>query len=505
MADRRRQRSILDAIELPHNYSGDRVVQDSDDADVKEEEYTNDNDEMEQPNGPQVSAHLMDMINGGVVPRFETRDPDAPRQEYDLPTRFSGDIFPGAPEGLTYVVPEPDEDDEDLYKGQAVNINQVILSTSGRRKSKTRQGGFTLARDKHGLSGSKRKASGERREKRHRRREKRERDKSYARKMKMFASSLSGDPSESSTDVPNAKETSRHKSSSVSEDSFFVADDQEVEEEEEEEEEENTQNYTESSVGANDMEGLGPIAPRTVPKLPPPRQISQTFEGAMDHHVSSQCAPDPNQRSSTTCEGEPAFSIARHETTVAVREGEASECFLCLFGNVKYDTVVSDKMAGLWNLFSENYFSMADTEGLAASMYAYYLEEIYEPGIANGKRFPKWSVEGVYYHITEHMGEPRVFIGESIKMMNKLRDAMVPFAIKRMGENDRFKPDTRVVGEIRMMTKMILDLYRAEPQDMFGFCDAFSADPRSMNRFVHMSRVRVEDTSIIEASKGSFS
>jgi len=442
------------------------------------------------PGGVPVPGELLDLVTGAPVG-------PAPAPPVELPTRFSAGIFPGAPAGMTFVDADArrheleEEEELGMYENQPVDLDQVIARTASRSK-RGRSSVFTLVRDERGLSRRKR-----------RRRVQRERPRSPAEaEAQMFTWGSASDAETASEENATSEiatttgERSEGLSNAITEDSFFVADSSGAPSDEA---------YSESSSDADEDDddegdaGLGDALPEEA-RHPPTAAPQPSFHDSMPpsrRRASSQCSSDRGNGSETTLEeAGPALT--------SEAPADTDECFLCLFGNVQYDAVVSDKLRGLWNLFEENYFSMTDTEGLATSMYAYYLEEIYEPGIAEGQKLPRWSAQGVYYHITEHMGEPRIFVGESIKMLQKIRDAMKPYAIKRMGENE-FKPDTRVVAEIRQLTKQIQDLYRSDPQEMFGFCEAFRADPQTMNRFVHMSRVVVEDRAAIEAAHGTFS
>jgi len=184
--------------------------------------------------------------------------------------------------------------------------------------------------------------------------------------------------------------------------------------------------------------------------------------------------------------------------------GNPNTCFLCLFGNVQYDSMVSTKLQVLWEMLASNYFSMTDTRGMAAAAYAYYHNEIYLEGLAEGKDLPKWSSEGMYIHITQHMGEPRIFLGESIKELSNLRRVLTNMSFEE-DEEGICKPNVKIISEIRMLSKQIRELYMSDPQNMFGYCEAFKADASSMHRLSHMSRIKVHENTIIQNSKGTFS
>lgn len=197
------------------------------------------------------------------------------------------------------------------------------------------------------------------------------------------------------------------------------------------------------------------------------------------------------------------MSVARRESIYG-RDGDPRTCFLCQFGNVRYDSVISTDINTLWEMIYSNYFSVADTEGLASAAYAYYYENIYLKAIQNGQDLPQWSERGMYIHITEHMGDPRIFLGESIKNLSMMRRMLYNFCIVK-DEEGTTKPDIKVCAEVRMITKQILDLYKSDVQNMFGYCESFRADPSQMHRLIHMSRVKFKETAAIESSRGTFS
>jgi hypothetical protein len=245
-----------------------------------------------------------------------------------------------------------------------------------------------------------------------------------------------------------------------------------------------------------------------------------------DTDESSQCTSQKQSCDESDEDDEEGRGYASDEGTIVHRNrreqhpydrhasnpGDPRFCFLCTFGNPAADGVVSHKLKCMWQMLQEGYFSVTDTEGLAASVYTYYYEEVYLPSLeeeddtTGGKcALPKWSPEGVYIHITEHMGDPRIFLGESIKLLKKLTKGLTMFAFEETSDPGRYKPNARVSSEIRQLIKQTLELYKADPKEMFGYCEAFQTDPRMMNRFVHMNRVIIEDTTHIEANRGTFS
>lgn len=516
MTDRRGLAARLSGIEL--NPRIPRIVPDDDDEDDYSEEdevlplsaMSNATLGLEEEHaraGPEVSAHLMNLVHGGAVsdlppPRRYSVSSHASRP--DLPARFSASIFPDAPAGLRFVDAETKraeieaaaENEGNIYEYRPVNIDRVIRNKRKRRK-------YTLTRDEDGLHRKRsRDAKSSQRRRRRRIRQQQQQQQSSGR-------------NSSQDEVAEEMRRWAGKNEAISESSFFADDDDD-----------------DGNVGHRRVEtdSTGTSQESTTPGedemgfVGEPLEMKPVPLRAMIVSDGGECRPRRAEHSSTTVEpsseksdqnrrrgsrspyggGERRRRVMPTRTRVEESGDDDDECFLCMFGNVKYDAVVSEKMDGLWSLFADNYFGMTDTQALAATLYSYYLEEIYEPAIAEGQKLPRWSIQGVYHHITEHMGEPRIFVGESIKTLQALRRAMMPFAMKQLGENE-FEPNTRVVAEIRQLTKQIQELYKSEVQDMFGFCDAFKADPRMMNRFVHMSRVVVEKKSHIDSAHGTYS
>jgi len=88
--------------------------------------------------------------------------------------------------------------------------------------------------------------------------------------------------------------------------------------------------------------------------------------------------------------------------------GTSNECFLCLFGNRKFDKSDTDKVNGMYNILENLLFTDVTLKAIAVEMFGYYQTEIYTPGTRAGFAYPHWSVEGIEKHIRLHMHDPRI-------------------------------------------------------------------------------------------------
>lgn len=179
-------------------------------------------------------------------------------------------------------------------------------------------------------------------------------------------------------------------------------------------------------------------------------------------------------------------------------------CPLCLSGNTEFDKIACEKAYTMWNLLATTFFSLSSTKMCAHVCYAYYREEWYKPSKWRAKKarergkkikpLPKWSPQGMEKHITEHMGEPRIFLGTSIERMRKLETLMNNFCFEINGEGE-LRPNLSVINQIRMLNKHIIDLYKTDPREMYGYCESWEANPKDMNRFINLSRCKITPSS----------
>lgn len=91
-----------------------------------------------------------------------------------------------------------------------------------------------------------------------------------------------------------------------------------------------------------------------------------------------------------------------------------------MYGNTLYDTQLEPAMVRMAKLFEENYIS-TDITHLSHSIHNYFIREIYKQAHAIGKKIPIWTPDQIEEHIINHINDPCVFIGESIKIFSAMQ------------------------------------------------------------------------------------
>jgi hypothetical protein len=176
-------------------------------------------------------------------------------------------------------------------------------------------------------------------------------------------------------------------------------------------------------------------------------------------------------------------------------------CPLCFYGNTEFDKIACEKADSMWKLLATAFFSLTSTRMCAFVCYAQYYEEWYLPSYKRARKaghsnhLPKWSVDGMYEHITEHMGDPRIYLGTTIERLRKLETLLNRFCFEKNAEGQA-RPNLSVINQARMMSKHIIDLYKTEPREMFGYCESWEANPKDINRFVNLTRCRIDSRRI---------
>lgn len=433
------------------------------------------------------------MSRRGEEPRQDLIEKYQKKLDKPLPNRVNASLFPGGSPGVTITGPSCEYGEENTTKNVSID-----------------EGASKLGKKSCGTYESRRY--------KRKRREKRKRKRKLRKRGTLFSSS------------EEEVEESQHSSAKSA---FFVSDkddddDEDCNQRRQQRSSSEAWKMRECSESSSHEDGFG-IAKRkskavanSLRKAILEREHSSSVGRGSDSssHDVSQEIQLKGQGSRTSSEdgghhiitenGLQLMPVSNDPMSMAERErkygnsGDPRTCFLCQFGNIRYDSMVSTKINELWNLIASNYFETTDTEGLAAAAYSYYVEEIYEEGISNGQDLPRWSEQGMYAHITQHMGDPRIFLGESIKGLSMMKRMLMSMCIQT-DDAGSMDADMKKFAEIRMLTKQMLDLYKSDPQSMFGYCDAFKADPSGMHRLVHMSRVHIQGQTSIQSSRGTFS
>ena len=172
--------------------------------------------------------------------------------------------------------------------------------------------------------------------------------------------------------------------------------------------------------------------------------------------------------------------------------GEFDEwCFMCIFGNRRYDKVSSPKANKLAELYEQN-FGAITNKALAAIMYKYYFWEIYQHGLETGKRYPKWSAKGVFTHITVHMAqEPRVWISLEIENLQRLIRLMDQFILVENPKTGVRSLEPRLLMARNRAVSQLLQLYKTNAKTCHGFNDTLKINPKNVAKFFHISNVAI--------------
>jgi len=199
----------------------------------------------------------------------------------------------------------------------------------------------------------------------------------------------------------------------------------------------------------------------------------------------------------------PTSPRCRPRDSERLREEEYDDvdiCPLCVYGNTDYDKIACEKAAVMWDVLGVAFFSLADSRGAAVVVSTYWNTEISAPSHKRAKKaqsrgkvvkpIPYLEANQAETHITEHMGDPRVYLGVSIERNRKLERLLTDFCFERTDEGD-VRPNLSVLNQLRLLNKHTMDLYKQDPREMFGYCDSWTANPKDINIFINLSRCKV--------------
>ncbi len=168
-----------------------------------------------------------------------------------------------------------------------------------------------------------------------------------------------------------------------------------------------------------------------------------------------------------------------------------SGCFLCDWGERRYDKIMAPKVDRLNQILQEG-FGNISTEALSHALASYYQSEIRRPALYRGERLPVWRPKDVEKHITEHMtGNPSVWLMLTIKRL-QFYELWLDKQLKqdaasgdRIGAFQCMRLSLQVNRRLELLNQM-------DPKNMWGYNEnGFKFDPRMMGQFVHLTRVRV--------------
>ena len=99
-----------------------------------------------------------------------------------------------------------------------------------------------------------------------------------------------------------------------------------------------------------------------------------------------------------------------------------NSCFLCRWGNQKYDSVSNDQMNTLLQLIYEN-IGQVDTPFIALAVHAYYKNVIRPSAAGAGQFLPPFRSKAVYICIETHNFDPRIRLAGDIRALSIIQAA----------------------------------------------------------------------------------
>lgn len=163
-------------------------------------------------------------------------------------------------------------------------------------------------------------------------------------------------------------------------------------------------------------------------------------------------------------------------------------CFGCRFGSEKDPSINGNRMNELIRIFTDNYLKM-DNMILARLMHVYFKRMIWEP--MKGKKKDMWRTREIYVHFTEHIRDPRVYIGQTIEKYKIISDTLNHMLIKQVNlENGSIIDiaDHKNIKSMLDLDKRVLELYKTNPERMLFYNPSLQIDFSQLNKFVTMHK-----------------
>lgn len=160
--------------------------------------------------------------------------------------------------------------------------------------------------------------------------------------------------------------------------------------------------------------------------------------------------------------------------------GSSNDCFLCLFGNREFDKTTDDKVNGMYRILTSLLFKDVTLKAIAIEMHAYYVSEIYEPGLKSGSSLPYWSAEGIEKHIRKHINDPRVKLFLRIEKVELAMDVLQTQITYYDEEDGNTKVNYVALRLLHSYIKLDDDLSKKCIKDMVGYDETLSLKPSNM-------------------------
>ena len=162
-------------------------------------------------------------------------------------------------------------------------------------------------------------------------------------------------------------------------------------------------------------------------------------------------------------------------------------CFGCKFGSVTDPTMNGKCMNELISIFKENYFMM-DNLILARICHTYFKKMIWKP--MKLKKKDMWRTREILNHFTNHIEDPCIFLGETIRKYKRVSEALEQMLGRKVTLEDGSKTvfaDHKNIKTMLEVDKFRLLLRSRKPDQMIGHNPNFAID-FSQQKFVNIHK-----------------
>ncbi len=196
---------------------------------------------------------------------------------------------------------------------------------------------------------------------------------------------------------------------------------------------------------------------------------------------------DTPRRSLGNRRREVLFGVRRRELPPSLR------CFGCKYGSPKQEPINGKKINTLLKIFDENYCRTSN-KMLARMCHQYFKREIYNPMRAAGKSIKIWRTREILDHFENHIEEPRIFIGESIKKYKQLSRTIHEKLFKEVKLGDEPGASTIIIVDkdniknALLVDKRLMELYSMKPENMNFYSNKCAIDFSRIGNYVNIHK-----------------
>ncbi len=167
------------------------------------------------------------------------------------------------------------------------------------------------------------------------------------------------------------------------------------------------------------------------------------------------------------------------------------KCFGCMFGSPEQDPIHGKKMNTLLKIFEENYGKTSNLM-LARMCHVYFKRHIYIPMKSAGKDIPIWRTKDIQKHFEEHVAEPRIYIGESIKKYKLLSRALHDQLFRQVPSEETGLPviiaDRNNIRNALLVDKMLNQFYQMRSENMNFYNTSCTIDFTQIGNLINVQK-----------------